>query len=97
MDGIEKNERTNLGTYYSRLKENPFDIIPPYGEDHSFFMRLKKLGIKAYGAVVMDINKSQITVKPVQDVVDLAGSFKTKVTKSPLAARAEMEKSYERV
>ena len=25
MDGIEKNERTNLGTYYSRLKENPFD------------------------------------------------------------------------
>ena len=56
-----------------------------------------KLGIKAYGAVVMDINKSQITVKPVQDVVDLAGSFKTKVTKSPLAARAEMEKYYERV
>lgn len=29
------------------LKENPFDIIPPLGEDHSFFHRLKRLGIQA--------------------------------------------------
>ena len=57
------------------LKENPFDIIPPYGEDHSFFMRLKKLGIKAYcdplitvnhlrleGLSMDDYNKEEITV-----------------------------------
>lgn len=30
------------------LKEEPFDIIPPLGEDHSFFVRLKKLGISAW-------------------------------------------------
>lgn len=30
------------------LKEEPFDIIPPFSEDHSFFQRLRKLGIKAY-------------------------------------------------
>ena len=32
----------------SELKENPFDIIPPLGEDFSFFKRLQKLGIKAW-------------------------------------------------
>ena len=29
------------------LKENPFDIIHPLGEDHSFFKRLEKLDIQA--------------------------------------------------
>ena len=32
----------------SELKENPFDIIPPLGEDFSFFKRLQKLGIEAW-------------------------------------------------
>jgi len=30
----------------SELNENPFDRYPGKGEDHSFFMRLRKLGIK---------------------------------------------------
>ena len=30
------------------LKEEPFDIIHPFGEDLSFFMRLKKLGIDVF-------------------------------------------------
>lgn len=30
------------------LNESPFDIIHPFGEDHSFFMRLKKIGVQAY-------------------------------------------------
>jgi hypothetical protein len=30
------------------LKCMPFDIEHPYGEDHSFFRRLKKLGIEAF-------------------------------------------------
>jgi GT2 family glycosyltransferase len=30
------------------LGEDPFGIIPPHGEDHSFFMRLRKLLVKAY-------------------------------------------------
>lgn len=33
------------------LKEEPFDIHMPFGEDNSFFWRLKKLGIKPYVAV----------------------------------------------
>lgn len=28
----------------------PFDRIPPYSEDHSFFLRCRKLGIKAWAA-----------------------------------------------
>lgn len=32
------------------LKEEPFSHIGDYGEDHSFFLRLKKLGIKVYAA-----------------------------------------------
>ena len=28
--------------------ESPFDITHPYGEDHSFFLRLRKLKIKSY-------------------------------------------------
>lgn len=31
----------------SELKENPFDIIPPLGEDFSFFKRLRQLDIQA--------------------------------------------------
>ena len=33
---------------YSELNEEPFSITPPYSEDHSFFLRLRQLGIKAY-------------------------------------------------
>lgn len=32
------------------MNENPFDIIHPFGEDHSFFLRLKRLGIAVYAA-----------------------------------------------
>lgn len=32
---------------HEELDEKPFDRISHYGEDHSFFLRLKKLGIKA--------------------------------------------------
>jgi GT2 family glycosyltransferase len=34
----------------AEIQQNPFEIIPPYGEDHSFFMRARKLGIKAHCA-----------------------------------------------
>jgi hypothetical protein len=32
----------------SELKEGPFDRIAPFGEDHSFFIRLHRLGIAAF-------------------------------------------------
>lgn len=31
-----------------KFKEEPFDILHPFSEDNSFFIRLRKLGIKAY-------------------------------------------------
>ena len=44
----------------SELGENSFDIIPPFSEDHSFFQRLHKLGIKAYGAMNVECNHLQL-------------------------------------
>lgn len=35
---------------FEAIGEGPFDRIHPYSEDHSFFLRLKRLGIKAYCA-----------------------------------------------
>jgi len=35
---------------FRELRQTPFEMIPPYGEDHSFFMRARKLGFKAYCA-----------------------------------------------
>ena len=35
----------------TEMKCGPFDILPPLGEDHSFFKKLKELGIPAYAAV----------------------------------------------
>ena len=32
------------------LRQPPFEMIPPCGEDHSFFMRARKVGFKAYCA-----------------------------------------------
>ena len=32
----------------NELKQEPFDILPPFSEDHSFFKRLHKLKIPAY-------------------------------------------------
>ncbi len=32
----------------TELKEEPFDILPPWSEDFSFFARLRKLGIKSW-------------------------------------------------
>jgi hypothetical protein len=33
---------------YEELKEGPFTATAPHSEDHSFFKRLYKLGIKAF-------------------------------------------------
>jgi len=37
------------------LKESPFDRYPGKGEDHSFFTRCRKLGIKAYCAPKIEL------------------------------------------
>ena len=45
------------------LHEAPFDILPPFGEDHSFFKRLKRLGLHAYCAPY--IHAHHLQVRPV--------------------------------
>ena len=56
----------------------------------------KQLNIKTYGRVLVELVGDYVKIKPVEDIVDLAGTFKTKVRKSPVVARAEMEKNYDR-
>jgi hypothetical protein len=38
------------------LRENPFDRYPGKGEDHSFFIRLRKVGLKAYWAPKIEVS-----------------------------------------
>jgi glycosyltransferase involved in cell wall biosynthesis len=42
--------RSVFARIVNELKQPPFEHIPPCGEDHSFFMRARKLGIKAHCA-----------------------------------------------
>lgn len=47
----------------TELNESPFMNSPPFGEDHSFFRRCKRLGIKAYCDT--RIEASHLAVKPI--------------------------------
>ena len=61
------------------LKEEPFDIIAPYGEDHSFALRLQKLGIDTWCSPVVEsghLKVSEITSKNYDaSVLDKMGAF----------------------
>jgi len=47
----------------NELQEEPFDKIFPYSEDHSFFLRLRRLEIPAYAA--LNIHCHHLRVTPV--------------------------------
>jgi len=47
----------------AELQESPFDITFPFSEDHSFFRRLKRLGIKSYCAP--DIQYHHLAMKEI--------------------------------
>jgi hypothetical protein len=49
FDHIRDNWRNEKGE-----KEGPFNIIPPYSEDNSFFIRCLKLGIPVYAALKVE-------------------------------------------
>ena len=55
-------------TVFKRIREElnelPFDIIPPWSEDHSFFARCRKLGIKAFCCPA--IESPHISLRPVK-------------------------------
>jgi hypothetical protein len=48
----------------AELDEKPFDRIHPYSEDHSFFLRCRRLGIPAYAA--MNIRSDHLQIRPVR-------------------------------
>lgn len=60
----------------SELHEKPFDRIQGYGEDHSFFLRLRKLGIKAVCDTRIECHHLQVRPLLIEhydrDAVDLA-------------------------
>lgn len=64
---------------YEELKEEPFSIIPPFSEDHSFFRRLQTLGIKAYCAPA--IQSAHLATRPItsMEYVDRAEPLGTPV------------------
>jgi len=58
----------------------------------------KKLGFKEFLRVVLELEEKEkvIKVRPVTDILDLAGDFKSKNKKSVLEARKNLETSYKR-
>lgn len=66
----------------NELKEAPFEIIPPFGEDHSFFKRLDKLGIKAYA--MPKIESPHLDIK----VLEIAGFDRMAM---PIVKKKEVE------
>lgn len=56
------------------------------------------LNIGAGKKITFNINKkrNEVVIKPVSDILDLAGQFKPKKKISALKAREEFEKNYER-
>lgn len=54
-------------------------------------------GIDQYDKVLVEVDKNSIKIKPIDDVLDLAGKFKRKMKKPILKGREAMEKNYKRV
>lgn len=55
--------RTVFDQLAAEFKCGPFDKVKSFSEDHSFFWRLRELGIKAYAA--MNIHSNHLRVAPV--------------------------------
>lgn len=57
-----------------------------------------KYGFRKYDKVIIEPGKGHVKIKPVKDILDLAGTFKPKknANVSVLKAREEMEKTYQR-
>lgn len=71
--------RSVIERIYEELNEEPFSITMPWSEDHSFFVRLRKLGIKAYAAPA--IQCAHLRTQPIttDDYVDRQPFAQTKV------------------
>ncbi len=57
----------------------------------------KKMGAKPYSSVKLVYEKGYVKIKPVRDILDMAGMYKAPKGKNALKAREWMEKHYERV
>lgn len=52
----------------NELNEQPFDRLNSYSEDHSFFLRLKRLDIPAYAALNIECNHLRVTPVTLDDL-----------------------------
>ena len=74
----------------AELREKPFDEYPPFSEDFSFFMRCRKVGIKAYCAP--QIQSHHLRVTPVTDDDYMRDEvMTTPMPNGGLAARGKMK------
>jgi AbrB family looped-hinge helix DNA binding protein len=59
------------------------------------FLR-EEIGLRLYGKVRLEPGDGHVKIYPQEDILDLAGKFKTGKGKSALKAREVMEKNYKR-
>ncbi len=52
-----------------QIHQPPFEMIPPYGEDHSFYLRARKCGFKAYCA--WKVQAAHLGYRQVKHEIDL--------------------------
>ena len=57
----------------------------------------KIFGVKKYDKVMIEPADDHIKIKPLEDILDLAGRFKTGSKKPLLKARSVFEKKYKRI
>lgn len=55
------------------------------------------LGMASYDRVLVETAEDHIKIRPMEDILDLAGAFKTTRKKSLLKARETFEKGYQRI
>lgn len=53
-------------------------------------------GVKEYDKVLVEPGDDHIKIKPTEDILDLAGKYKSKKNKTALKARKSLETNYQR-
>lgn len=66
----------------AELRCGPFDVEPPFSEDHSFFNRCRKLGVKCYCAPLVEVEHLTVVGRNLRDY---------KVEEQVLGPRREVE------
>jgi len=55
------------------------------------------LGLRSSSKVIFEVKKEEVKIKPVVDILEIAGTFQPKKRVSALKLREKFEKEYERI